>query len=1163
MLPIVEIRTFGTLHVVRDGVAVTESDWHTRQARQLLKILITERPRPVSTDRLIEILWPTSTPGAAATTLRSAINALRNVVEPDRRNRAPSRYIITQAPGYAFSHHEDIWLDVDVFERELDQARRTVDIDTRRRLLDDVVLLYKDDYLISDPYADWVQNERERLRERYFNALLELSEIQATVGDFAEAISACRRILARDEVRENAYQLLMRYQAESGDSASALLSYERCRTILAEELGADPSPLTQQLHQRVLNGEIEPVAHTSMSHVSHLTSSSGVHNGSTPLSLPQQNPVSLPQSVLLPALDERFISFFVGREQEVAEIAGLVDSALAGHGDLLVLEGEAGVGKTRLAYTALQRAADGGATVISATCQTLEQKFPFSPLADSIGRYLHSLPDSVLRELPHASLTELAQIVPSLQDHIPDLPVLTSDHTLRTDESHQRLIDSIVGFLAYLAELRPLLIFLDDLHWADPDTLAVLSRLSQRLGELPLFMLLAYRSDDMVENQALLTLLHAFNRTHQQHIVEVTRLSLEQVQQLVQLFTGAPSEQVNELAHSLYEATHGNALFVTEALRALNERFQSIVEQPAHDHAIDGAGVWSAPNAQGFSLQGNQRVHEIILERVERLPSPAKKVLRLSAVIERDFSIDLLELASENDPLDALDVLLQRQFLVERSDERLDFSHEVVRQAVYSSMNTLQRRRYHCRIGDALVKLGRDRTNPAETAFHFGQAGGGKRHEFAQYSVLAGEKLLNAFGLRQSIEQFDHALAIIEHSENDDAQLARRALMGRGLAYESLLDPDGVTDTYRRLQNWARAQNDLELQLTVHSRLAFMLELVGQQRESNGLLSELIEAFQDSNVPRRSETINDLLERRRRIYSASSADEAEGWQPFLPAPEVPGDPVSNVLAILDPVHAVLPLMTYGWTLRVQGQLETAKRCLTKAAELALETNQRSLATIVYFQLAVIARMQGDLIESQAYNEESMALNRPGENSATELVSMWPRIASAFQSLHAGRIDEAERRLQRVLNFLDTSDSFRNHRNSAAIGLGMVALAHGDVEKASRILNEALADPINLYPYTHVQGLLGLARIAALQGDAETCQMQLQRALAFAGNRSLIEEYAEILLEIARHDLNGVPTAELLRDGYKHTVEAGMAPMAAQLLDAAEQVSLKPATAPGD
>ncbi len=115
----IQIYTLGTLQVVRDSTAVTESDWHTRQARQLLKILLTERPRPVSTDVLIEILWPHSTPSAAATTLRSAINALRNVLEPDRPNRAPSKYIVTQAPGYAFHLTQDIWLDVEEFERRL------------------------------------------------------------------------------------------------------------------------------------------------------------------------------------------------------------------------------------------------------------------------------------------------------------------------------------------------------------------------------------------------------------------------------------------------------------------------------------------------------------------------------------------------------------------------------------------------------------------------------------------------------------------------------------------------------------------------------------------------------------------------------------------------------------------------------------------------------------------------------------------------------------------------------------------------------------------------------------------------------------------------------------------------------------------------------------
>ena len=215
----IQIYTLGTLQVVRDSTAVTESDWHTRQARQLLKILLTERPRPVSTDVLIEILWPHSTPSAAATTLRSAINALRNVLEPDRPNRAPSKYIVTQAPGYAFHLTQDIWLDVEEFERRLTQAHTLNDPALRLYFLEGAIALYQDDYLISDPYADWLQTERERLRERFFNALLQAAELYADAGLYAEAITNCRRLLASDEVRENAYQALMRYQAESGDSA--------------------------------------------------------------------------------------------------------------------------------------------------------------------------------------------------------------------------------------------------------------------------------------------------------------------------------------------------------------------------------------------------------------------------------------------------------------------------------------------------------------------------------------------------------------------------------------------------------------------------------------------------------------------------------------------------------------------------------------------------------------------------------------------------------------------------------------------------------------------------------------------------------------------------------------------------------------------------------
>jgi len=438
----IQIYTLGTLQVVRDSTAVTESDWHTRQARQLLKILLTERPRPVSTDVLIEILWPHSTPSAAATTLRSAINALRNVLEPDRPNRAPSKYIVTQAPGYAFHLTPDIWLDVDEFERRLNQAQNLTEPALRLHFLEAAISLYRDDYLSSDPYADWLQTERERLRERFFHALLQAADLYADAGRYADAITTCRRLLASDEVRENAYQALMRYQAESGDSAGALLTYERCRTLLLDELGADPSPMTQQLHQRILNGEVEPrqIA-AGLLNVSTQTSTviDSVHADAA------FQPLTLPQRTLLPVLDTDYTRIFVGRQPELAELEDRLGAAINGCGALVLLEGEAGVGKTRLAYELLRHAADGGATVISGACQVLERDLPFAPLADSLGRYLYGLSDIVVRNLPAASLAQLAQIVPSLQDRLFGAHVQATEPAAGAEENRLRLIDAIVA----------------------------------------------------------------------------------------------------------------------------------------------------------------------------------------------------------------------------------------------------------------------------------------------------------------------------------------------------------------------------------------------------------------------------------------------------------------------------------------------------------------------------------------------------------------------------------------------------------------------------------------------------------------------------------------------------------------------------------------------
>jgi len=1075
---------------MRDGVEVEESAWRTRQARQLLKILVTERPRPVSTDRLIDLLWPESRLNSAATTLRSAINALRNVLEPDRRNRAPSRYIHTQAPGYAYRNHPDIWLDVDVFEHTLRQADKSSAPAEQRRLLEETVALYQDDYLISDPYADWVKDERERLRELYFHALLALAGLYSKTGDYTEAIAMARLVLTKDEVRENAYQALMRYQAESGDSASALLTYERCRAILSEELDADPSPLTQELHGRILNGEIDVRAAALLA--AHGPALVGAPDGAEQTTPVPTVDAPLPQQTLLPTLDDPILDIFVGRTAEISAIDAALARAVAREGSIAVLAGEVGVGKSRLAYEILRRAEAAGTTVISAACQRLERELPYAPLADGISRYLQLLPDSSLRRLPQAALAQLVQILPTLQDRLTESRPESSEAIL-PDESRQRIVDGIVTFLARLAGLRPLVLFLDDLHWADADSLAVLSRLSQQIARHPILLLLAFREGDLAENERLRALLHALKRTPHSRFLALPRLTADEVRSLVAQLLGRPHIEIESLASALYQTTAGNTLFLTEAVKNLRERsaFQT-------GEAITDRGELGR-------LSPSQRVQEIIEERIDRLPSPAFDVLRLAAVIGRDFGLDLLETAAEDDPAPGLETLLRRQFLLERPDERIDFVHQIVRQVAYDNLNALQRRRLHERVARALVTRGKVHENPAEIAFHFGQAGPGAGQDHAHYSILAGEALLRTFSPQQAIVQFDSGLASLGELGDPPADQVERGFRGLGLAYESLLDPDGVTLTYSFLRNWALEQGNQGLALMAHTRLTTLLGLVGQQAESNALMEELI-------VPpneRPSAALSDMLARRAVIFARDDDNERDaGWASLRPPPPVVADPVSDLTTAMGPVYAALPLLIYGWILQIQGQLDQSAVCLRAAVDLAEESGQRSLASLAYHQLAVTVRIQGRAAESLRLNEQSKAINRAAHGTGAQLASLWPRISSAYQSLAEGDLAQAEARLQRVADFLANRNSFRTHLHSTVIGLGLVALQRGKTEEAQRLLSQATADPENRYPYTYVLGRLGLARIAHRQGDRQASIRILRGALAYAAARSLVREYAE-------------------------------------------------------
>jgi hypothetical protein len=591
------------------------------------------------------------------------------------------------------------------------------------------------------------------------------------------------------------------------------------------------------------------------------------------------------------------------------------------------------------------------------------------------------------------------------------------------------------------------------------------------------------------------------------------------------------AEKIAHLADFLYRTTNGNPLFVTELMRALEERRATIggtappEELPqASERRLAVPAAWPAP----------VRIQEIILDRVNRLPEHAQAILNLCAVIGRDFSLDLLERAAAQDPLEALGLLLQRRFLLERPDDRLDFSHQLVRQTVYDHLNSLQRRRLHLNVAEAIVDLGQAEQNPGETAFHYGQAGASYRLLTAKYSVRAGEKRLRAYGFRQAIDAFDRALDTLALLPDAPQEYVVRALQGKGLAYEALFDPAGVTSTYRQLQEWATRADDRALLLATYTRLTTMLGLLGQQGESNLLLRELLRALaRDGEGSGAPKVLIDLLNRRERIYSIDEEDANDAWQLYRqPAPAV-AHPVEDILHLFEPVHAVLPLFDYGWVLLVQGQLGEATKVLETVVDLATATNQPSITSNAYHQLAVTARILGDLEQSQIFNDKSIAINRAVAGAAAELASMLPRISSGFLSLRTGRLDDAERRLRRVVDFLDDRPFFNNYRNSANIGLGLVALARGDVEAARTTLSAALADPVHIYPYTHVQALLGLARIAHLDGNPDAAELILRQALRFAGRRSLLEEYIAVVEAIVALEVASAPAPVLVESILKY------------------------------
>ncbi|WP_432824703.1 helix-turn-helix transcriptional regulator [Dactylosporangium sp. CA-092794] len=512
----------------------------------------------------------------------------------------------------------------------------------------------------------------------------------------------------------------------------------------------------------------------------------------------------------------------VGRRAELGRLRALLDRAAAGEPVVALVAGEAGIGKSRLVQEVSRIAADAGVRVLAGGCVELGgEGLPLAPLVDMLRTIARSTPVEDLQICLGPARSELARLLPELA---PD-----DAQGARPEGSPTQLLEHVLGLITRLVVSRPLLLVVEDLHWADRSTLDLLVFLVQTLRELGVLMVLTYRSDELHRRHPLRPVVTAWERVRNVERIELGRFSRAEVgQQLRAIRAGAPSAQFVDV---VFERSQGNAFLVEEILAAVDT----------------GADPGDLPPS----------LRDVLLARTETVSETAQRVLRTAAVAGPSVQERLLEVVAGVDEArlyPALREAVEHHLLVvDHSGHGYAFRHMLTRDALYDDMLPGERVRLHAAYGTALsgdpALLGDDGNVAATLAHHWYAALDLPRALSA--SVQAGQQAAAAYAPAEALRHLERAMQIwdrvpdaAERAGRDRAAvnvLAAEAAfavgeMSRGLSIvdEVLADPEAVADPLRRAQ--------------VVERRAFMLRGLGRDEEAVGQLRDALALLPEQPV---------------------------------------------------------------------------------------------------------------------------------------------------------------------------------------------------------------------------------------------------------------------------------------------------------------------------
>ena len=477
------------------------------------------------------------------------------------------------------------------------------------------------------------------------------------------------------------------------------------------------------------------------------------------------------------ALDSLAGGVFVGRQREMGELKAALEDALSGRGRLVTVVGEPGIGKTRTAQELATYAGLRGCQVLWGRCHESRGAPPYWPWVQAIRSYVRERDPERLRSEMGTGAADIAEIVSDVRERIPDLK--PSPAVDDPEQARFRLFDSITAFLKTASRGQPLVVILDNLHWADKPSLLLLEFLAQELADSRLLVIGTYRDVDLSRQHPLVETLGELTREHLFQRVLLRGLSQDDVGRFIEITSGITPPR--GLVRAVHTQTEGNPLFVTEVVRLLVQEGELSQER--------------ARERDSWEVRIPEGVREVIGRRLNRLSARCNETLTIASVIGRVFQLNqlrpLVDDTTEDRLLEVIEEALSARVIVEvpRSVGRYEFTHALIRQTLEDELTTTRRVRLNARIARALEEVYGDdaQTHAVELAYHFAEAEAELGAEkLVRYSVLAGEQALESLAFDEALPHFQRALAAVQGSNIDDVSASAHA--GAGFACGAVRD---------------------------------------------------------------------------------------------------------------------------------------------------------------------------------------------------------------------------------------------------------------------------------------------------------------------------------------------------------------------------------------